>query len=178
MQRNKISTVKRFFLMGWIITLILFLVTTDIVQAADESDSGYLFAGPKIIESTTILKRLRPMKKSKRKSIRSRTVEIRRSISSINLLSSGTLHVRTKVCGRSNCRCATDPDARHGPYYEWNRRIDGRLVHRIISEEQSKLVAQAIANFREVKRLLSLWERETANEILTGSKAKTDRNPS
>ena len=85
-------------------------------------------------------------------------------------LASGTLLTRTKVCGRPNCRCAVDNDARHGPYYEWNRRIDGRLVHRIVSEEQSELIAQAIANYREVKRLLSLWERETEEEILGSEK--------
>ena len=83
-----------------------------------------------------------------------------------------------KSCGRPNCRCATDPDALHGPYYEWNRWIDGRLVHRIVSEEQAELVDRAIANQREVKRLLSLWERETADEILSIGKARKPRNQS
>lgn len=91
-------------------------------------------------------------------------------------LASGTLLTRTKVCGRPNCRCAVDSDARHGPYYEWNRRIDGRLVHRIVSEEQSELIARAIANHREVKRLLSLWEQETEEEILGSENARKARN--
>jgi hypothetical protein len=116
------------------------------------------------------------MKAKQKKRIRKRTIEIRRAISAMDHVSSGTLQTRTKVCGRPNCRCATDPDYRHGPYYEWNRRIDGRLVHRIISEQQAELVAQAIANYREILRLLSLWERETAEEILDGEGPRKARN--
>jgi hypothetical protein len=116
------------------------------------------------------------MKQSKLKRIRQRTADIRKAITSMDYLSSGTLHTRTKVCGRSNCRCATNPDARHGPYYEWNRRIDGRLTHRVITEEQAKVVARAIANFREAKRLLSLWELETAEEIAEMKRVEKSRN--
>jgi hypothetical protein len=114
------------------------------------------------------------MKAKQKKLIRSRTIEIRQAISAMDHVASGTLQTRTKVCGRPNCRCATDPKHRHGPYYEWNRRIDGRLIHRILSEQQAELVARAIANLREVKRLLFLWEHETAEEIL-GDKAPPKR---
>ena len=112
------------------------------------------------------------MKKTQRAQIRRRTVDIRHTINSFDFVSSGTLHVRTKVCGRPNCRCAIDPDARHGPYYEWNRRLDGRLVHRVVSQEQAKLVKRAIDNYREVKRLISRWEAETVEEILKMKKDK------
>jgi len=81
-------------------------------------------------------------------------------------VSSGTLHTRTKVCGRKNCRCATDPDARHGPYHEWGRREQGRLVHHIVTPQQAKLVERAIGNYREIQRLLAEWERQTIAEIL------------
>lgn len=118
------------------------------------------------------------MKNSQRNRIRSRTVEIRKAISSMDLLASGTLHTRTKVCGRRNCRCATDPTARHGPYFEWNRRIDGRIVHKVLSKEQAELINRAIGNQREVKRLLLLWERETEDEILALGNARKPRKSS
>lgn len=102
--------------------------------------------------------------------MRQRSKELRRRISAMDYLASGTLHSRTKVCGRKNCRCADEPEARHGPYHEWSRRLDGRLVHRIVSSDQAVLLAEAIANHREVRRLLALWEHETAEEIL----ARTD----
>ena len=84
----------------------------------------------------------------------------------MDLVSSGTLLSRTKVCGRPNCRCATDPGARHGPYHEWNRRQDGRLVHKKLTAEQAALAARAIANLRKVQRLLSEWEAATVEEIV------------
>jgi hypothetical protein len=33
-------------------------------------------------------------------------------------------------CGKPGCRCASDPAARHGPYYEWSHMLKGKLVHR------------------------------------------------
>lgn len=42
----------------------------------------------------------------------------------------------------------------------------GRLVHSVLSPEQATFLAQAIANYRDVQRLLADWERESAAEIL------------
>ena len=117
------------------------------------------------------------MKKLQKKRIRNRTAEIRKAIGAMDYLSSGTLLTRTKVCGRPNCRCATDPDARHGPYYEWNRRIDGHLVHRQLTREQAEIVERAISNRREVQHLLSAWEDETAEEILENRAPQKKSNP-
>lgn len=80
----------------------------------------------------------------------------------MDYVASGTLHSRTKVCGRPNCRCATDPRARHGPYQEWSRRSEGRLVHRILTAPQAERIARAIANYRELLALVARWEEETA----------------
>ena len=118
------------------------------------------------------------LKKKKQKNIRSRTVDIRKAISALDYVASGTLHTRMKRCGRPNCRCAKDPKAAHGPYYEWNRWIDGKLVHRIISAEQAEIVGRALDNLKEVKRLLSLWEDQTAEEILGDKAPQRGRNPS
>lgn len=96
----------------------------------------------------------------------------RKLIEDIDLICSGTLHERTKTCGKPNCRCATDPDARHGPYYEWSWRQDGRLMHKILSPEQAKLMKEAIANYGTVKKLLQRWERESAAIILGKKKRK------
>lgn len=79
---------------------------------------------------------------------------------------SGTLHTRTKVCGKPNCRCAQDPAARHGPYYEWSWREGNRGVHRAITREQATALRRALRNDRKVKRLLVKWEEESARTIL------------
>ena len=57
---------------------------------------------------------------------RERIHSIRASLGGIELICSGTLSERWKTCGKPSCRCASDPAARHGPYYQWIRmRPDG-----------------------------------------------------
>lgn len=91
---------------------------------------------------------------------------IRRKIASMNLVCSGTLVERWKTCGKPNCRCATDPKARHGPYHEWGRMAGGKLVHRTINPDDVKELQEAISNHREILRLLDTWERETISILL------------
>jgi len=92
----------------------------------------------------------------------------------MDYVASGTIHVRTKVCGRNNCRCAHDPDARHGPYHEYSRRLQGRLRHSVVTPQQADLLSRAIANYREIQSLLARWERETVAEILNAENTDDD----
>ena len=86
---------------------------------------------------------------------------IQEQIRAMDYVSSGTLVTRTKVCGKPGCRCAHDPAARHGPYYEWGYMKDGRQVHRTLSAEQATVLKKAIANYRAILRLLREWEGQT-----------------
>ena len=61
---------------------------------------------------------------------------IRQALGEIDSLCSGTLLSRMKVCGKPGCRCAHDPQARHGPYYEWGHMKGGVLVHRSVTPQQ------------------------------------------
>jgi hypothetical protein len=106
------------------------------------------------------------MSKPNRRRLRQRTQALRREIAAMDFVSSGTLLNRTKTCGRPSCPCATDPKARHGPYFEFNRRVDGRLVHRVIPAALAPQVRQAIDNYRKIQGLLAEWERETVKELL------------
>ena len=106
-------------------------------------------------------------RKSKKHSANlSRRIEsIRQQIAAMGLVAQGTVSKRTKVCGRANCRCAQDPDARHGPYYEWTRREKGRYLHTLISAEQAEKLVTAIDNNRRVLALLRRWSTETARAL-------------
>jgi hypothetical protein len=103
---------------------------------------------------------------------RRRIADIRNELARIELICSGTLLERTKVCGKPNCRCATDPDARHGPYFEWSHRVAGSLRHKILSPEQARQLRQAIDNHRDVQQLLDRWEHESAAIILGRNRRK------
>lgn len=102
---------------------------------------------------------------ARRRAAQERIAQLRARIQAIDRLCSGTLLRRTKVCGKAGCRCAEDPTARHGPYYEWGRMKGGRLVHRMVSPAQAALLREAIANYRMLRRLLRTWEAETIKLI-------------
>jgi hypothetical protein len=107
---------------------------------------------------------------TRRRAAQERIAQLRERIQAIDRLCSGSLLRRTKMCGKAGCRCAEDPTARHGPYYEWGRMKGGRLVHRMVSPAQAALLREAIANYRMLRRLLRTWEAETIKLI----EAETD----
>ena len=96
-----------------------------------------------------------------------RIAAIHGAIGAVDYLCSGTLLEHMTRCGKPGCRCATNPDARHGPYYVWGHMRAGKLVHRRVSSEQAVVLRLAIANYRKVKKLLLDWEKETERLIDT-----------
>ncbi len=94
---------------------------------------------------------------------------IHRQLATMNLACSGTLSTRRKRCGRPNCRCANDPEAAHGPYYEYSRREHGRTVCTMISPAQARRLQRAIANHRRVQALLHDWNHRSRRIILNPS---------
>jgi hypothetical protein len=96
---------------------------------------------------------------------REKIAEIQRTLSTMEYLSSGTLLKRMKVCGNPRCHCASDPAARHGPYFEWSYLKAGKLHHRTLTPEQAEIMRLAIANQRKAKKLMRVWEAQTLNLI-------------
>lgn len=96
---------------------------------------------------------------------REKIAEIQRTLSGMEYLSSGTLLKRMKVCGNPRCHCASNPAARHGPYFEWSYLKAGKLHHRTLTPEQAEIMRRAIANQRKAKKLLRVWEAQTLHLI-------------
>ena len=90
-----------------------------------------------------------------------RIVVVRSTIAEFDHVCSGTIVKSMLTCGKPNCRCATDPAHRHGPYYQWNRMKKGKLLHSTITENQAFILQRAINNYRRIKKLLKNWEEET-----------------
>ena len=99
------------------------------------------------------------------KQVRDKIGGVRAALADIEYLCSGTLHMRMKVRGKPGCRCAQDPQARHGPYYEWGHMIGGKLVHRMVTPAQAELLQHAIDNHRRAKQLMREWEEQTERLI-------------
>jgi hypothetical protein len=101
---------------------------------------------------------------------------IKHKILRVGFICSGTLLERTKVCGKPNCACASDPKARHGPYFEWNRREDGALRHRAVSPDEARRIQRAQESYQLILRLLTDWEDESARTILGADRVSRRRS--
>lgn len=106
-----------------------------------------------------------PAVDTRRQQVEEKIAAIHAALSAMQYLSSGTLMKRTKVCGNPRCHCASDPAARHGPYYEWSYLKAGKLRHRTLTPKQAELMRLAIANYRKAKKLLKAWEVQTRRLI-------------
>jgi len=102
-----------------------------------------------------------PTAAAKSTTSREKIAQIQRALSDMEYLSSGTLLKRMKVCGNPRCHCASDPAARHGPYFQWSYLKAGKLRHRTLTPEQAEIMRSAIANHRKAKKLLRAWEAQT-----------------
>jgi len=100
---------------------------------------------------------------------RQRIARMQEELARIEYICAGTLQHRTRVCGKPGCRCARDPAARHGPYYEWGRLEDGRLIHSKLSRDEAQRFVQAMRQYRRLKRLLRRWQQASVQAMLAES---------
>lgn len=100
---------------------------------------------------------------------RQRIARVHEEFVRMEYICAGTLQHRTRVCGKPGCRCARDPAARHGPYYEWGRIEDGRLTHSKLSRDEAQRFVQAMRQYRRLKRLLRKWQQASVQAMLAES---------
>lgn len=89
---------------------------------------------------------------------RQRIAQVRVTLGNVDLLCSGTLSERMIKCAKLNCRCPTDPAARHGPSYEWRHVRGSKIAQRYVTPQQAQALGQAIDSYRLAKKLLRSWE--------------------
>lgn len=67
----------------------------------------------------------------------------------------GSVEVRRTLCGNKACACHTEPDRRHGPYIVWTRKVKGRTVTRVLSDDQLAAYQPMIDNSRRLRELVA-----------------------
>jgi hypothetical protein len=77
-------------------------------------------------------------------------------LADIGLISSGSITRRYTVCGTPGCKChGDDPLQRHGPYYQWTAKENGKTVTRRLNASEATLYGEWIANDRHMRRLIT-----------------------
>ena len=77
-----------------------------------------------------------------------------RQLGDTGLVLRGTIGRYLMRCGSPRCLCAIDRVARHGPYYIWTRKVAGKTVTRMLSDEQAKRLRPWTRNMRRLDRLV------------------------
>ena len=67
----------------------------------------------------------------------------------------GTLTERMTRCGYPGCRCHADPPQLHGPYHQWTRKIGGKTVTRILTDDQLADYQPWFDNQRRLRALIA-----------------------
>ena len=98
-----------------------------------------------------------------------RMKHLRARLGTFQYLCSGTLQRRWMTCGRSYCNCKNNERLRHGPYYYWSHLKAGKLITQLVPAAQLQIVKQGITNYKAIKHILRLWERQTI-KVLQASK--------
>jgi hypothetical protein len=70
----------------------------------------------------------------------------------------GTILERSICCKKPGCRCTADPPQLHGPYYQWTRKVNGKTVTRLLSEEQMERYRDWFDNAKRLRAALSELE--------------------
>ncbi len=76
----------------------------------------------------------------------------------------GSLGRRQSTCGKPGCRCKADPPQLHGPYYLWTRKVDGKTVTRMLTDEQARRYQPWFDNAADLRRIV--WELQSLSVSL------------
>jgi hypothetical protein len=96
--------------------------------------------------------------------------ELKRGFDQLEYFCKGTVLKRMMKCGKAGCACHTDPDKRHGPYFELTYKTNGKTVNVKLSPEAAPLYKAASLQYRKLKTLLA--RLEMLSQIILRNQAK------
>jgi hypothetical protein len=108
--------------------------------------------------------RVRPTARQKKQLER-----IQKELAGIGPCLPGSLNVRKGRCGKPRCSCHADPPRLHGPFLSWTRKVSGKTVTKLLTDEQLDDYQQLFDNHRKLKGLVHELEQLTL-EIVEGDR--------
>lgn len=90
-------------------------------------------------------------------------------VGELGFVAPGSVIERHTVWATSSCHCQAEPPVRHGPYFQYTRKLGGKTFTRRLNAEQADLYREWIANRRHLDEILAQMDqisRRTA-ELIT-----------
>ena len=91
---------------------------------------------------------------------------IQHHIKSIDFICSGTIRSEYRQCGKPKCSCMKSEKDRHGPYYIWTRKADGKTITKTLTMKQAELCKKYIGNMRKLVEVVKQWKAVSVKEVL------------
>lgn len=86
-------------------------------------------------------------------SLKKQLLELKKQVNGLEISIPGSIQITYLKCGKKNCRCHQTEDQRHGPYYLWYRRVDGKTTTQSIPEEDVQSYRMWIGNREKLEVL-------------------------
>src|SRR2546426_7319896 len=91
--------------------------------------------------------------------------QTKRELLQLDYFLKGTVLKRMMKCGRPQCACHHDPSKRHGPYFEWTYKANGKTVNVKLTAEAAPLYKAATKQQRKLKAILASLERQSRTAL-------------
>jgi hypothetical protein len=101
--------------------------------------------------------------------------ELKAELGNIEYFFKGTILARMVKCGKPQCACRTKPSKRHGPYYEWTYKAQGKTVNVRLSAEAAPIFQAAANQYRKIKSLLTRMEKLSRQAVAKLAKDAAQR---
>ena len=85
--------------------------------------------------------------------------ELKREFQRLEYFCKGTVLKRMVKCGKAHCACRHAPAKRHGPYFEWTYKAEGKTINVKLTPKTAPLYRAASQQYRKLKSLLNRLER-------------------
>ena len=80
--------------------------------------------------------------------------DLKKQMAALGMAIPGSIQIVYLRCGKKNCRCHQDEKLRHGPYFLWYRRINGKTATQSIAKEDVHFFRTWIENREKLEALV------------------------
>src|SRR6266481_947512 len=85
--------------------------------------------------------------------------ELKADFAHIEYFAKGTVLARMVKCGKPQCACHDNPKKRHGPYFEWTYKAQGKTVNVRLTPESAPIFQAAAQQYKKLKSILTRMEK-------------------
>lgn len=88
---------------------------------------------------------------------------LKRHLEDVGYICLGSITQRWMTCGTPSCACHRDPKRRHGPYYQWTRKVGGRTEARWLDDSLVQLYQEGIRNHQRLDAIVEKMRAVSLN---------------